>query len=268
MRLPFLLAATGMMALAADLPDANKYDIEGIRLGMPLKDAMTALRAHSANLKLAPDSVQYPGLPTALTYGINAVGGGEGFYFFVTMPPNEVAISKITWVVHYSQEVIPKQDVVVANLVQKYGPVSWDTTAAALSLGARDVFWVNDEQGTRIKGQVPPRCLGQSTFYMNALAQGSRNQWDPTSVRLPPAYSRLRIEEGFVNRGDPIADECAKYTMVHARLFKTRFMGVAVPNLVEYVVLLAASGPLDRAATNATHEYFVKTAKPRPVKQK
>jgi hypothetical protein len=253
------------VASAQGLPDVSRFEVEGIRLGMPLKEAMAALRMHNANLRLAPDSVPYPGLPSPLTYGINAVGGGEGFYFLVTMPPNELTVSRITWVRHFAADVIPKQDAVVASLAQKYGRISWDTTSAALMIGTRDVFWILDEQGNPIPGQPSPRCLGQSTFFMNGLKPGSRNQWDPVNVRLPPVAARLRIEQGFVNREDPIAEECSKYSMVHARLFKASMMGVAVPNLVDYVVLMVSSGPMDRQATEATHQYWLKTAKSIPA---
>ena len=64
--------------VSAEGADPARFDIEGIHLGMPLKEAMAALRVHNANLKLVPDSVPYDGLPSALTYGISAVGGGEG----------------------------------------------------------------------------------------------------------------------------------------------------------------------------------------------
>jgi hypothetical protein len=246
-------------------PDIPQFEIEGIRLGMPLKDAMTALREHNAKLRLAPESVRTSSTASAFTYGINAVGEGEGFYFMVTMPPNPATVTKLTWVAHFtSGDTIPKQDVLVANLARKYGRISWDTGPAALSIGTRDVFWIDDEQGNRVQLKPPPRCLGQSTWFMNGLKPGSRNQWDPLNVRLPPVAARLRIEEGFVNREDPIADECGKYSMVHARLFRAQTMGVAVPNLVEYLVLLAASGPLDRKATEATHELWRKTAPPAP----
>ena len=156
---------------------------------------------------------------------------------------------------HYGENSIPTQDVVVANLVRKYGPISYDTTPAALSLGTRDVFWMDDAQGNRSKGAPVSRCLGQSTFFMNSLIRGTR-QYDPVSVRLPPLSAKQRIEEGFVNPGDPMAEQCAQQSMVHARLFRTRVMGIAVPNLVEYVVLMIASGPLDQKATKATHEFW------------
>lgn len=252
------------MALAAgaqEVPDGGKFELAGLRLGMPIKEAMAHLRTHNANLRLAPESATYAGLPSALTYGINAVGQGEGFYLLVTMPPNETAISKVTWVTHFAGETIPAQDGVVAGLARKYGPISWDTGPAALTIGTRDVFWIDDEQGNRLKMQPQPRCLGQSMFYMNGLKPGSRNQWDPINVRLPPSAARLRIEQGFVNREDPVAAQCSPYTMIHARLFHSSVMGVKVPNLVEYLVLVMGSGPLDRKTTQATHEYWLKTAK-------
>jgi hypothetical protein len=260
-----LLMLAGLAAIVA----AQEFDIQGIRLGMPIKEAMTVLRAHNPNMKLAPESLAYPGMPSALTYGINAVGQGEGFYFLVTMPPNEVSIAKVTWVAHFNQDgKVPAQDAVVANLAKKYGPISWDTGPAALTIGSRDIFWINDEQGVRVRVRPPPRCLGQSTFYMNSPKPGTK-RWDPVSVRLPQLAARLRIEEGFVNRTDPVAEQCAGYTMVHARLFGASFMGARVPNLVEYVVLLMASGPLDRKATQATHQYWLKTAKsPAPSAKK
>jgi len=250
-----------LAAAAQDVSNPNKFELAGIRLGMPFKEAMTALRTHNANLRLAPESASYPGLPSALTYGLNAVGQGEGFYFLVTMPPNETAISKVTWVSHFTGETIPTQDAVVAGLARKYGPISWDTGPGALMVGTRDVFWIDDEQGNRVKLQPQPRCLGQSMFYMNGLKQGSRNQWDPVNVRLPASAARLRIEQGFVNREDPVAQQCSPYTMIHARLFKASVMGVRVPNLIEYRVLVMGSGPLDRKTTQATHEYWLKTAK-------
>jgi hypothetical protein len=250
-----------LAAAAQEPPNVERFELAGIHMGMPIKEAMGVLRAHNANLRLSPESASYRGLPSALTYAINAVGQGEGFYLMVTMPPNEPAISKVTWVTHFGNETIPKQEVLVANLARKYGPISWDTGPAALEIGTRDVYWIDDEQGNRVKMKPQPRCLGQSTFYMNGLQPGSRIHWDPVNVRLPVSAARLRIEQGFVNREDPVAAQCSGYSMIHARLFRASVMGVRVPNLVEYLVMVMGSGPLDRKTTQATHEYWLKTAK-------
>src|SRR5262245_4121874 len=99
----------------------GKFEMEGIHLGMPLKEAMAALKERHANPKLGPDNYSHPGLPAPLTYGLNAVGGGEGFYFLLSMPPDEPAILRMTWVIHYGEEKVPKQDVVAANLVRQFG---------------------------------------------------------------------------------------------------------------------------------------------------
>ena len=53
---------------------------------------------------LDPALTRALGLPSALTYAINAVGQGEGFYLMVAMPPNEIAISKVTWVSHFGRD--------------------------------------------------------------------------------------------------------------------------------------------------------------------
>src|SRR5689334_9865499 len=78
-----------LAATAQEPGSAERFELAGIRLGMPIKEAMGVLRAHNANLRLTPESASYRGLPSALTYAINAVGQGEGFYLMVSMPPNE-----------------------------------------------------------------------------------------------------------------------------------------------------------------------------------
>src|SRR2546430_15630763 len=103
---------------------------------------------------------------------------------------------------------------------------------------------------------------------MNGHRRGTGNQWALTKGRLPHLSARLSIEEEFVNRTAPGAEQCAKFTMVHARLFRAMLMGVNVPNLVEYLVLTLSDGPLDRKTTQATHEFWLKTAKPRPAVEK
>src|SRR2546422_3233923 len=66
--------AIGLFGFLAIAPAQSQFEVEGIRLGMPVKEAMTALRAHNANMRLAPESFTYEGLPSALTYAIDAVG--------------------------------------------------------------------------------------------------------------------------------------------------------------------------------------------------
>jgi hypothetical protein len=249
------------MALAVDTPAG--YELVGIKLGMPLKEAVAALKAHNPNLRFQDESVPYPGLPRPLTYGINAVGAGEGFYLMITMPPGEPRVSKVTWVVHFGQDQIPRQDVLTMNLAKQFGRITMDTLPVSLEIGSRDLYWVDDGGGNRVVGeQIPKKCRSESSFYLTGVTPGYPPRFDPTRVHLPAMAARLRIEQGYTNKEDPNAEFCGDYTMARARFFKTKVMGVNVPNLVEYLVVMIASGPLDRSATKATHQYWMNTARP------
>src|SRR5690349_11088583 len=49
---------------------ADKYDILGIKVGMPIQEALAALKAHSPNFRLKPESIKYDVVPNPMTYGI------------------------------------------------------------------------------------------------------------------------------------------------------------------------------------------------------
>src|SRR5262249_8476158 len=101
----------------------------------------------------------------------------------------------------------------------------------------------------------------ESSFYLTGLTPGRPPKYDPTKINLPPIAARLRIEQGYTNREDPAAEACGEYTMARARLFRASFMGVRVPNLVEYLVVMIGSGPRDRSAINAIHQFWTSAVK-------
>lgn len=96
-------------------------------------------------------------------------------------------------------------------------------------------------------GSAPPQRQQQPTSP-SADAQSNSSSAPPEPVR-----AKLRIEQGFVNQVEN-ARECANYTMIRVRLFDTRFIGISTPNLVGGLMVMMASGPLDRKETEATHE--------------
>jgi hypothetical protein len=257
-------------AAPAAAPARGPYELAGIKVGMTIREALMALKAHNPKMQLQDESLPYPGLPRPLTYGLNAVGEGEGFYFLLAMPPSEPRVSKLTWVIHFNQDNLPRQDVLVGNLVKQFGRISSDTLPISLDVGSRDLYWIDDAQGNRIVSEeIPKKCRNQSAFYLTGVSDGPRPRFDPTKVHLPVIAARLRIEQGFVNKSDPAAEECGDYTMVRARLFKARYLllGASVPNIVDYMVLMIASGPLDRKTTKDTHQYWLANAKPAPSPQ-
>ena len=261
-------AATAKIATSA-----GKYDILGIKLGMPIKEALLVLKAHSPKFRLQPESVKYDVLPDPLTYGISAVSSNvidpsrplppnsEKLYFMITMPPNQEVVSKLSRIVTFAKDTVPTQDVLATELEKKYGPVSWDSGSATLNQqGYREMLWVDDEQGARLQGRdILDKCRLMTTFRMG--------QDGPSDVRVDPVRAKARVEGGYVNQQEGMARECGSYTMVRAQLYDSRALGISTPGLVAGLMVMIASGPLDRSATDGTHQYLLQATKARDLKQ-
>lgn len=194
--------------------------------------------------------------------GMAIKDGSEVFYFLVTMEPNPVVISKITWTAKFTMENPPRQDELVATLAKKYGPITRDTTAASLSLGSRELVWAESSGGKHMNGELPLKCRGLTTLFANGPGPGNRKQYSPLNLQITPIIARLRVEEGYAHSREPSADQCADYRMVRARLFQMKAYGVAGPQLVSYMTRMAGDGPLDCRAANATHEFLKNKTKP------
>jgi hypothetical protein len=262
-----------------------KYDIVGINLGMPIKDALLALKAHSPNFRLQPDSLKFDFLPTALTYGISATSpavvsatgrpipsNSEKFYFLITMPPSQPVVSKLARLVTFSKESAPTQDVVAADLEKKYGQPSYDSGPPSLNeLGARDMFWVDDQRGNRLRVREPEplwQCGALTTFRI-CLQGDARGLNEVADIQINPGIARSRMQEGYATGSEAWAvAACSGYTMVRARLFDTRTMGTLAPGLVGGMLMIIGSGPLDRSATDATRQYVEQAARARAEQEK
>ena len=71
---------------------AGKYDIAGMKLGAPLKEAMQALKAHNPKLQMKKDTIKYDVLGGELLYGLTFTSPEERFIFRLTMPPNPIVV--------------------------------------------------------------------------------------------------------------------------------------------------------------------------------
>ena len=74
---------------------AGKYDIAGMKLGTPLKEAMQTLKAHNPKLQMKKDTIKYDVLGGELLYGLTFTSPEERFIFGLTMPPNPIVVSKL-----------------------------------------------------------------------------------------------------------------------------------------------------------------------------
>jgi hypothetical protein len=275
-------------ATAAIAKNVGKNDVLGIKLGMPAKEASAALQARGMQLK--PESIKYDVLPAPLTYGLYAVNqilvrnsgvqpGAEKVYLTLTMPPNEPVVAKINRFILFTKETAPAQQDLVADLVNKYGPVSFATPPTYLAApGVQDLYWVDDAQGNRLGDQANHEgnenellniCRGKSTF---SSAQGS-GEYSNTpggghEIQAEPRAVKTGLEQGYASLFGTWVELCGTHNIIHARLYSAGSLGISAPGIVGALTVVIGNGPLHRSATEASHKYLMEAAKMREMKEK
>ncbi len=267
---PDMYTGSAKVAVSAD-----KYDVLGIRLGMPAKDAIAALRSHDPAVHLAPETVKYNVLTEPLTYGLygvnqvvlrsgnHALPNAEKIYLTLTMPPNKQLVSKISRFRMFSKETAPTQQSLVAELEKKYGSPSYDSGPGNLSSrGNRELFWVDDAQGSRLNNQVNSgggysnlinQCKDHTSFIPHQTVSSGDDD-----VQADPIRIKTRIEQGYEHAALP---ECANLTIIFARLVYGYPIGVSSPDVVGGMAITIGSAPLDHIATDATHIFMLQASK-------
>jgi hypothetical protein len=260
---------------------AGKYDILGVKLGMPGKEAAAILHAHG--LQLAPETVRYDFLPNPLTYGVMGLNqimvrnngireNSEKVYIMLTMPPNQQVVSKVSRVLMFSKETAPTSDGLVADLVKKYGPPSYDSHPANLyAAGYRELYWVDDANGNRQRNEVNPSG-GYSDKVNNcrsipSFAPSATSYPNDYAIEADPVRVKIRLEKGF-DEEHRVQARCADMTMIYARLIYGYPIGISAPDVVGGLVVVVGSAPMDRMATEATHNYLMQAAQARDNRQK
>jgi hypothetical protein len=261
---------------------AGKYDVLGIKLGMPAKEAMAIVKAHG-QFQVTPETIKYDFLPAPMTYGVMAANGvvvrsgghalseSEKIYLVLTMPPNQQAVSKISRYLMFSKDTAPTADSLVADLTRKYGKPSYDSHPADLYYaGYRELFWVDDAQGHRLANQVGSgggysdqinNCRSISTFSFPAA-----NPADP-SIQVDSVRIKQALEQGYTTQYSKMYD-CANLTMIYARIFYGYPIGVSARDVAGGLVVVMGSAPFDHTAADATREYLARAAKSRDLAQK
>jgi hypothetical protein len=261
---------------------AGKYDIIGIHLGMPVKEAAAILRSHG--LQMAPDTIKYDFLPQPLIYGVKAINrvlvshsgaqpGAEMVYIMLTMPPSQQVVSKVSRFLMFTKDTAPTADGLVADLVKKYGKPSYDSHPPNLYYaGYRELYWVDDAQGHRLNVTEPngtysakvANCRSMPTFAPSATP--SPTDYD---VAVDPVRVKFRLEKGFAeNFSSAMMADCASMTMIYARIIYGYPIGVTTPDLAGGLVVVIGSGPLDRSATDATRNYLINAVKLRDAQRR
>jgi len=227
---------------------AGKYDIAGMRLGMPLKEAMQALRAHNPKLQMKRDTIRYEVLGGALLYGLTFTSPEERFVFGLTMPPNPIVVSRLARTIVFTKETAPTQQTLVDALIKKYGPPSYDNGPNQLNdANLRILNWLDDANGSRMRDGEGRMCTASQSFsgLPERSAEAAQMQTMEVSMLLE---SRFAVGQG---------DICETRRMVQARLQRCCRNALAAPDLVGALAVLIGDGPLNVKATGATHEWLV-----------
>jgi hypothetical protein len=238
---------------------AGKYDIAGMKLGMPLKEAMQALKAHNPKLQMKKDTIKYDVLGGELLYGLTFTSPEERFIFGLTMPPNPIVVLKLARTLIFTKETAPTQQMLVENLIQKYGPPSYDNGPNQLNdANLRIINWLDDADGSRMKDETGRLCTTSQSFtgLPERAAEAAQMQQMGVSMILE---SRFAIGQG---------DVCETRRMVQARLQRCCRTALAAPDLVGALAVLVGDGPLDVESTGATHELLVNAVKAKDAKEK
>src|SRR5215217_1242371 len=202
---------------------AGKYDIAGMKLGTPLKEAMQTLKAHNAKLQMKKDTIKYDVLGGELLYGLTFTSPEERFIFGLTMPPNPIVVSKLARTLIFTKETAPTQQTLVEDLIKKYGPPSYDNGPNQLNdANLRIINWLDDANGTRMKDENGTMCISSQSFTSlpERAAEAAQMQQMGVSMLLE---SRFAVGQG---------DVCETLRMVQARLKRCCQNALAAPDLV------------------------------------
>lgn len=139
---------------------AGFLEVVEIKLGMPAKEAVEALKAHNTGFKPGPITLrEYEALPgvlmTPVLYAPNPGGpnatSGDDFNLLLTFAPNEAYVWGIVRNMGFgTNDTRPPVDGTLAGLRQKYGPES------ARQPGGERLIWIYDGQGQQVMG---PRAM-------------------------------------------------------------------------------------------------------------
>ena len=274
-------------ATAAIAKQVGKYDVLGIKLGMPAKEAAAILKARGLQFK--PETLKYDVLPDPLIYGVYAINevvarksgvqpGAEKIYLTLTMPPNPQVVTKVNRFILFTKDTAPSQQALIDDLEKKYGPISHANAATNLAApGVQDLYWVDDAQGNRLKDQTNNQgyenellnqCRGKATFS-SATQEGSVTPGMGHEIQIEPWAVKKGLEEGYAAVvGGYYGEQCATHNIIHARLYSAGSLGISAPGVVGALTIVIGNGPLHRSATDASHKFLMEAAKRRENQEK
>lgn len=217
---------------------AGFVDVVGIKLGMPVKDAVAVIKKHNQKLHVStPNPMRFKSLPNvtfAASVTAQVMDGKpfESIQLSVTMPPNEEVVWYVKREVHFEGDAKPSEANVLASLRQKYGqehgrmdPINTQPLS--------QLYWMFDANGKPVPEQQAKQIIRHCGL--------PNNQSDLAEVSVS---NPKRWIENNIN--------CGEVTMVTANGQLT-VPGAGTPGSVSRLLVVAYNGLLHRSGFEASH---------------
>ena len=240
-------------ATAKIAANAGFLDVVGVKLGMPLKAALEAVKAHNANLKLAPQSkLEFEALPgvvmtpvIASTKNVSTPSdpGAEYLGLLLTYAPNEAFVYGVWRDVWFNKpESRPPVDTILGGMRKKYGPESAKEDAL--------LIWLFDAQRQQVMGakatDIWKKC---ANHWMTGAA------YDQGNITRQVTGGYYSVSDGKDYHGGI----CHSHSVVYARYSADMTPGASQP-LIMNVKVSAANHQLEASGVTATNMLLTREA--------
>ena len=232
---------------------AGFLDVVGVKLGMPLKAAVDAVKAHNPNLKLEPQAklefealpgvVMTPVLASTKNVSTAADPGAEYMGLLLTYQPNEAFVYGVWRDVWFSKPGSrPTVDTILTGMRKKYGAESVNEDTLLL--------WVFDAQKQQVMG---PKA--------KEIWQKCANHW-MTGATYDQGNILRQVTRGYyiVSDGrDYQGGICHSHSLVQARYSADQSPGASQP-LIMNVKISAANHQLEASGVTAANVLLTREA--------
>jgi hypothetical protein len=216
--------------VAALAATAGFVDIQGVKLGMSVKDTMLALRAANPDLKLTPSTFRLVGLGDQdLLDSVHAMTLNQKEYYYLsfTLPPSPEVLWSIQHVISFPEKERPTTGNVRAELLKKYGPDSgWPGNGA--------LIWVFDTRGNLL-----PKNLDWLNFRCNPGVVSLQGE-------ITNGYNSATYKLGSAEK------DCSGLVLVKAEIRQGGAMDGTPQQPVESIYVIVENVALHRASVEAT----------------
>jgi hypothetical protein len=239
---------------------AGFVDVVGVKLGMPLKAAIDALKAHNPNLAMEPLTMPpYEALPgvvmtpalSSKKYTATPGPEKETVGLLVTMSPNEPFVWGVMRELWYEKEDgRPTIETLLGGLRQKYGQESFKDVGTRL-------IWMYDTQGQQVSEakakEILAKCGGRARVGMG-MNMGV--------IPVQTGYFNRQVVGGYFHSSygkDPFNGLCQSYSYVEA-VYRGEIPRGMTTMMAIGVTVAASNHQLEVSGVTASHTLLMREA--------